>query len=460
MRTAKVAAVLLAAAIVPVTPAQAKKPPLNVSASLGKAAVTKSIGPSGGTVKLKTSTGAAFTLAIPAGALTEARTITMSQVAKIGRYPFSSRTIAAAQLGPEGLQLNKPATLTITTKRSIPLAHQAPYAYRLKGKDFHLYPPARDRKHLTLKIVHFSGYGEGDASAAQMNSVSAHAPADATARSEASAADVLIDARDHNKSFDDAGVQDALAHALLPTYRSVAGGLTATLGGGDWRGAMNAALQLDRQLNLLGYSSDFLGFTPPKAKDAATRAALATLRTSIQSNFWRVMENAYARAKASCARTKDRAYAKEMLTIGKETAYLDHGHEISFDKVMQDAKPCMRLGFTFSVTFPFDWGTAVISGAACGSDPLSATWTLTLDTNGFAVHTTTTFPPDGVIPTVSTPDRTSADGTYWWQTRFELIPGDTPQIKLTLLPLPQIPEWNGTQTVALEDNPSCPNPTS
>ena len=53
-----------------------------------------------------------------------------------------------------------------------------------------------------------------------------------------------------------------------------------------------------------------------------------------------------------------------MLTIGQKTMLLGHGHEISSDKVMQDAKPCLRQGFTFTVTFPLEYSTVVISGNA------------------------------------------------------------------------------------------------
>ena len=79
--------------------------------------VSRSIGPAGGTVSATSAGGAAFALAIPAGAVSAPTTISLTPVKRIKGFPLRGPRFAV-QLSPDGLALLEPATLTITIKRA------------------------------------------------------------------------------------------------------------------------------------------------------------------------------------------------------------------------------------------------------------------------------------------------------------------------------------------------------
>ncbi len=125
-------------------------------------AVTQTISVrTGGTVSATGADGTRFTLTIPANALLGDEDITLTPVLMVDGVPLSGGVAAAVQLGPEGLQLQQVARLTITPL--VGTSHPVGFAYRGVGTDFSLYP-------LNLggidgfAILHFSGYGLGGGS--------------------------------------------------------------------------------------------------------------------------------------------------------------------------------------------------------------------------------------------------------------------------------------------------------
>jgi hypothetical protein len=77
-------------------------------------AVSQTIGLDGGELRATGSNGATYTLTVPAGALRTATQITMTPVAAVQTLPFSVLA-GAVDLQPSGLELAKPAVLTIAT---------------------------------------------------------------------------------------------------------------------------------------------------------------------------------------------------------------------------------------------------------------------------------------------------------------------------------------------------------
>ncbi len=79
---------------------------------VASAAVTQSIGPSGGTMST-TASGVTYRLDIPAGALPAATAIRMTPVSSIANLPLSGGLVAAVDLEPSGLTFARAARLRI-----------------------------------------------------------------------------------------------------------------------------------------------------------------------------------------------------------------------------------------------------------------------------------------------------------------------------------------------------------
>jgi hypothetical protein len=128
--------------------------PASVSVTLDSAhAATASIGAAdGGTL----SAGGA-TLTVPAGAVAGATTVTMTPVAQVGG--LRGHVLAAVQFAPDGLQFQKPVTLTIPVSSTNAVQG---FTYGANGSGFHLYPVTVQDGKATFELVHLSGYGIGE----------------------------------------------------------------------------------------------------------------------------------------------------------------------------------------------------------------------------------------------------------------------------------------------------------
>src|SRR5262245_47683239 len=133
--------------VVRIRPRAAERPadgsgPLAVTPALDTArAVSATVTSDGGTLTATAANGAVFTLTIPAGAIPEEETITMTPIASIPDLPFSGGLAGAGavQLEPEGLLLLKAATLVIQPSSLLSLDQQCPFSWHQAGDDFHLF---------------------------------------------------------------------------------------------------------------------------------------------------------------------------------------------------------------------------------------------------------------------------------------------------------------------------------
>lgn len=116
---------------------------------------------SGGTLTATGSDGTRYRLSLPAGALLSDAVITLAPVATLRGLPLSGGSVAAVHVEPSGLQLMKPATLTIRPSREVPAAEQVAFAYYGNGTDAHRVPLSPDPARIELSLLHFSGYGLG-----------------------------------------------------------------------------------------------------------------------------------------------------------------------------------------------------------------------------------------------------------------------------------------------------------
>ena len=100
------------------------------------------------------------------------RTITMTPISSIADLPLSQGLMGAVELEPHGLQLAKPATLTIDPPGTDPpVAQQSAFmAHEETGEDFHLHPTGPQQK-ATINLMHFSTAGVGLGTAADRAAV-------------------------------------------------------------------------------------------------------------------------------------------------------------------------------------------------------------------------------------------------------------------------------------------------
>lgn len=132
------------------------------------------------------SNGTTYELTIPSGALPSPTRITMTPVASIGDYPFSS-LVGAVEIQPHGLQLLKPARLVITPAETV--AKPTGFLFGESGHDFHRYPLTPGGG-ITMDLMHFSTAGVGTATQPQLDFVGSRPPSGAQSTFEAAAAEV------------------------------------------------------------------------------------------------------------------------------------------------------------------------------------------------------------------------------------------------------------------------------
>ncbi|MGH2945058.1 MAG: CARDB domain-containing protein [Solirubrobacteraceae bacterium] len=128
----------------------------------------------GGTMSVTGADGTQYTLTLPADALLGQQEITMTPISSIARLPLSQGLVGAVELEPHGLQLSKPATLTIDPPGDDPpLGQQTAFlAHEETGEDFHLHPIGPEQT-ATLRLMHFSTTGIGLGTAADRAGVNA-----------------------------------------------------------------------------------------------------------------------------------------------------------------------------------------------------------------------------------------------------------------------------------------------
>ncbi len=111
-------------------------------------------------------TGYTWTLTIPPGALTESTTITMTPLSDLTSNDIPGRLASGVQLGPDGLQLLAPATLTISG--GTPMGTLVVLGGRHDGTEMDIAMPAGDLPAAGVIIEHFSDYGAADADATEV----------------------------------------------------------------------------------------------------------------------------------------------------------------------------------------------------------------------------------------------------------------------------------------------------
>ncbi|MGH2895708.1 MAG: hypothetical protein ACRDPM_20910 [Solirubrobacteraceae bacterium] len=284
----------------------ARLPVLNVVPRLARGTVAKTVGPSGVTLTVRQKAGA-VTLKIPPGAMAAGTAVSLSPLSAVKRVPFKHGVVGAVQIGPEGLVLQRPATLTFRPRARVPVAMQAPFSASGSGASFHLYPGRRGRTFLTVPLFHFSIYGEGEASPQEQVREEQRAQSSPQAAEERDLAGAASDTE--------------IAKALLPAAVHVERMLREAEG--DDAKALDAvdqALTFAEELRWKGWSSEVLppglGDSLPRDIDHTVRPGMLAVLKAISDLFpGKVLDNALRAATDRCASQHQPALAQRILDI-------------------------------------------------------------------------------------------------------------------------------------------------
>jgi len=142
-----------------------RMPTMNVSRQVGNAAIA-TLDTNGGVLKATANDGKQYELTLPPGALKDGVTkeIRVVPIGKFNTFFRAGNIPAAVHLVPDGLILQKPATLLITMPDGVPASYSG-FQYQGYGGDDVDFILGRtlDATTIETNILHFSGVGISDA---------------------------------------------------------------------------------------------------------------------------------------------------------------------------------------------------------------------------------------------------------------------------------------------------------
>jgi len=116
--------------------------------------------------------------------------VTVTPIASIKDLPFSQGYLAAVHIGPDGLLMEMPGTLSITLQGVYDVSTLIGFAADGTGADFHLFPvtvyadASSGTTSVYFNIVHFSLYGVAQATAQEIQAQLGHPPVSPASQDE------------------------------------------------------------------------------------------------------------------------------------------------------------------------------------------------------------------------------------------------------------------------------------
>jgi hypothetical protein len=121
---------------------------------------TATITEAGGAVSATGSSGAGYTLTVPAGGLIGDQAISVTPLASEPGLPLA-RLVGGVRFGPDGLQLAQAATLSVTVPPGLPLTRLVGFTANDDGTGFEIVPVTIVGRTVSLAVSHFSSGGIG-----------------------------------------------------------------------------------------------------------------------------------------------------------------------------------------------------------------------------------------------------------------------------------------------------------
>lgn len=311
----------------------------------------------GGTLSATGSDGTRYRLSIPGGALLSDETITLVPIASLKGLPLSGGSVAAVHIEPSGLQLMKAATLTIRAQREIPVGEQVAFAYYGGGSDAHHVPLSPDPRRVEMKLLHFSGYGFGQAAPGDPGRQALERASANEARLQSRLAQILDGERGRQSKGERASDLSAeLGAAEVEYYDAVLRPLMQIAESDDRMAicCMQRYLGWERSLQLLGIVSD-------DAKGAARDAELERRRAEGRASAAKILANALEkgreRAVKSCREGHDLNAVTKLLSLERQMQLLGVSNENDDGgaKAMAELRRC----FAFELEFDSDFDNRI-----------------------------------------------------------------------------------------------------
>lgn len=377
-------------------------------------AATASMSQFGGTLQATGADGTQYELTLPADALLGQQEITMTPISSIADLPLSQGLMGAVELEPHGLQLAKPATLTIDPPGTDPpVAQQSAFmAQEETGEDFHLHPVGSQQK-ATINLMHFSTVGVGLGTSADRAAVDARPGSRPLAQLEQALADLTR----QDRADDDTDLTPLVAPMMAYYDEVVRPRLQAAETSERLApAALAQALSWARNAELLGMSGpDY---------DARQADMMARIKTILLN----AIEETYAR----CVTENSLAAGARLLGWSRQAAIMGIEND-GFEKWMKcaryevefDSTVTSEGGFTGSTQSQSHNGSlrvvageliidfATIATGAIPSGPLTyqgASWT----------HTTTYAPSGDCTPVTTTSLIGTTPGTLRASIEFDI----------------------------------------
>lgn len=315
---------------------------------------SRTVTEAGGTITATAGDGTRFRLRIPAGALLSSTTITMTPVRSVKGLPLSGKGgYATVQLEPEGLQLMKPAVLSIRTKRSIPPAQQVAFAYFNRGDDAHLYPLGADPAKVELNLLHFSGYGFGEAPTDDPGRQALQRAADAEARLASQLAEAI--SRERQRDADQLSDEflSAQGSFFVTYYDAVVAPLLKDAETNDKMLACAVQKYLSwLRLAMLTAAMDDKGSSGDPELDRRMAAGEHSSAIAMR-NFY---DTAKARALRQCREDHDFSFTATLVSMVRQQMLLggeDNTEQMTglIDGIRDVNKQCMRFEVVFESAF-------------------------------------------------------------------------------------------------------------
>lgn len=166
----------------------------------------------GGFLSLYANDGSSYQLEIPAGALLSDTDITMTVVESVSDSPLgdSDDFRGGVLLEPAGLELYRPATLTIIPSAAVDVEEEGPFTANSDGTDFHLFPLDPDPSAIRMHLPHFSIFGLFQSDAERRAEMIRNTASQVDAQLEQELAEIIEEARENDGQLD----SDALIEKL------------------------------------------------------------------------------------------------------------------------------------------------------------------------------------------------------------------------------------------------------
>ncbi|HEX8123791.1 MAG TPA: CARDB domain-containing protein [Solirubrobacteraceae bacterium] len=331
--------------------------PLTVSHTLETGrGVTQRVESFGGTITATAANGTTYALELPNGALLSGQDITLTPVSAVNGSPLSGGLIGAVEIKPHGLELLKPATLTITPSGGAgPVAGQTAFLSHGAGEDFHLYPLAPEDG-LKLHLTHFSTPGVAQATDADRQVVLAHPPARHRAQYEQLMSELLRDARIAQEADENAGLPaDQMAAIFLGYYNDIVLPLVEQAYTDDTVASRAIAelLSWARNVDLVGLDE---------------HRALSARRDAVMPNVVKILENAVQKGYAHCVDDHDLDYVVRLIALARAGALL--GAPLGED-ALDKAQRCANFELKFDSLITQHGGFTAPDGR---TSDLDASW--------------------------------------------------------------------------------------